>query len=113
MGKRSSTQSGITRAAAFPDASDTPVSLAFHMQAFSSTVDNPWGNGSYERFAGEIAEVILYAKSLSAVEEKAMQDYLVQKYINDLPDCKLKMNDFAKMAAGWLDCSTPGVVGCL
>jgi hypothetical protein len=50
---------------------------------------------------------------LTAAQERGVQDYLVQKYYHDLSDCKVKMNDFAKMASDWLDCSTPGVLGCV
>ena len=51
-------------------------------------------------------------KAAAVAEEKGMQDYLIQKYYRDLADCRVKLDDFAKIAQDWLECSMPGVAGC-
>ena len=57
-----------------------PVTFAFHVQAAGADSGNPWGNGLYERFAGDVAEVALYNRSLSSNELAGIENELLLKY---------------------------------
>jgi len=58
--------------------------LAFHCQGAGGDALNPWGNGAYERFAGQMGDVIMYARDLDATEEADIESYLIGKY--NLPE---------------------------
>lgn len=58
----------------------TPCTFSFHTQGAGGTAGNPWGNGAYERFAGEVAEVALYNRSLSSNELSGIESSLLLKY---------------------------------
>lgn len=74
-GWRTYTETGVPRAAA--NLGD-PLTLACHTQG--GTPDNVLGNGAFERFAGYIAEVQLYSRSLSSNELAGDENYLLSKY---------------------------------
>lgn len=58
----------------------TPFTLGFHTQGAGGDANNPWGNGVSERFAGYIAEVALYNRSLSSNELAGIENSLLSKY---------------------------------
>lgn len=62
------------------DSVGVPVTLGFHVQGAGGNSSNPWGNGTYERFAGAVAEVALYNRSLSSNELGGIENSLLLKY---------------------------------
>ncbi|MBM3848098.1 MAG: hypothetical protein FJ405_17645, partial [Verrucomicrobia bacterium] len=76
-GWRSNTQTGIPRAGS---AIGVPFTIGFHVQGAGGNAANPWGNGTYERFSGDIAEFALYNRSLTAEEQTAVETELLVKY---------------------------------
>src|SRR6266404_3798797 len=57
-----------------------PFTLCAHVQG-GTLPDNPFGgSGAYERFAGDIAEVALYNRSLGSNELQSVENYLLSKY---------------------------------
>lgn len=107
-----------------PVADDTPFTLAFHAQKEGANANNPWGNGAYERFAGQFAEILVFAKELSLAEKEYVENYLFDKYIplptycssylaTDLnKDCYVDLQDFAEFASAWLFCNDPRNEAC-
>ena len=60
---------------------DTPFTIAFHAQGAGADAGNPWGNGAYERFAGQIAEIVIFARDISGSERDDIVTYLSDKYL--------------------------------
>ncbi len=107
-----------------PLADDTPFTLTFMAQLIGADANNPWGNGAYERFAGQFAEILIFAKELSLAEKEYVENYLFDKYIplptycstylaTDLnKDCYVDLQDFAEFAKVWLYCNDPRNEAC-
>ncbi|MCL5098347.1 MAG: immunoglobulin domain-containing protein [Candidatus Omnitrophica bacterium] len=76
-GWRTSSMEGVSRGG---DTPSSPFTIAFHTQGAGGTEANPWGNGAYERFAGDIAEFALYNRSLSSDELSNIETGLLVKY---------------------------------
>jgi len=76
-GWHKATQSGVPRASG---GLTIPFTIAFHVQGAGGSASNPWGNGVYERFTGQVAEFALFNRSLSPSELTTIQDALLAKY---------------------------------
>ena len=76
-GWSANTQTGVARGGS---AAGTPFTIGFHTQGAGGDANNPWGNGTYERFAGAVAELALYNRSLSSAELGSLQTDLLVKY---------------------------------
>jgi hypothetical protein len=74
-GWRTYTETNVPRAGAVLG---DPLTLACHTQG--GTPSDVLGNGAYERFAGYIAEVQLYNRSLTSNELAGDENYLLSKY---------------------------------
>ena len=74
---RTKSQTAVPRAGG---GTGVPFTIGFHVQGAGAGAGNPWGNGTYERFAGEIAEFALYNRSLSSEELSGVQTDLLVKY---------------------------------
>lgn len=97
-GWNTKSQTGVPRAGG---GTGVPLTIGFHVQGAGAGEGNPWGNGTYERFAGEIAEFALYNRSLSAEELTATQTDLLVKYflqagppVVKTPPQSLEVNQF-------------------
>jgi hypothetical protein len=59
---------------------DAPFTIACHAQANNATPDNPYGGGTYERWAGQMGDILVYNTALSGTAETDIQNYLRDKY---------------------------------
>ncbi len=59
---------------------DAPFSIACHSQANGGTTDNPYGGGTYERWAGQMGDFLVYNTALSSTAEADILSYLKDKY---------------------------------
>jgi len=87
---------------AYWSAASTPMSLGFHCQSIGATLAGPFGNGEDERFAGEIAEVGLYSRSLSQNELASVESYLLTKYVVGLQQLGIE-NQAGQSTLTWTD----------
>jgi hypothetical protein len=73
-------ETSVTPCARGGSSAGIPVTLGFHTQGAGGDPSNPWGNGTFERFAGYIAEIALYNRSLSSNESATIENALLSKY---------------------------------
>ncbi|MDO8312074.1 MAG: GDSL-type esterase/lipase family protein, partial [Sideroxyarcus sp.] len=59
---------------------DAPFAIGAHVQANGATTDNPYGGGTYERWAGYVGDILVYNTALSGTAETDIQNYLRDKY---------------------------------
>jgi hypothetical protein len=104
----------------------TPCIIGSHAQGIGATELNPLGNGAYERFAGNIAEVMLFSRVVGDAERLQIEAYFMNKYfprqcgdyaatklVGDLNgDCKADFKDVGVFAGTWLKCSDPVNAQC-
>jgi len=66
-------------------AKDAPFTIACHAQANGGTTDNPYGGGTYDRWAGQMGDILLYNQALSGTAETDILTYLKDKYGVPIP----------------------------
>lgn len=59
---------------------DAPFTIACHAQGNGGTADNPYGGGTFERWAGQMGDILVYNTVLDEAKEAEIQDYLRNTY---------------------------------
>jgi len=59
---------------------NAPFGIAGHAQGAAGSPAAPYGNGQYERWAGEIPEIFIFNGALAGADEAGIRNYLAAKY---------------------------------